>query len=302
MNIEQIKYIVEVAKTNSISTAAQNLYVTPSAISQSIILLEKELGIKLFWRSRKGVTITPEGESIVSKAIEISELLNQIHEESIAYRKKVEGHLKLAVIAGVMPLLIETIAEFRRDYPDLEIDITESSSHQIKEALKNNEYDLGVISMRSSDPDKQEFLNELKYHVITEAKINILLPKSSSLASNKSISAEELRQQTIVLYKDDYLDWFVDDFSSTFGSLNIMLTTHNIEAIRSVVQKELGVTIGFNFLLYDTLQRNGLISHIPLEEYQDERIEIGWTYLEKKALTPIAKKFIQRCEDILKSK
>ncbi|WP_113927598.1 LysR family transcriptional regulator [Bacillus sp. P14.5] len=62
MNIEQIKYILEVSKEGSITKAAERLHLSPSALSQSITQLEKELGVTIFSRSRKGTTPTSEGK------------------------------------------------------------------------------------------------------------------------------------------------------------------------------------------------------------------------------------------------
>jgi len=72
MNLEQLEYIVDVAKTKSLTKTAQNAHVTLSAVSQSISLLESELGVVLFNRSRGvGAVPTPEGQSIIGRAAEI---------------------------------------------------------------------------------------------------------------------------------------------------------------------------------------------------------------------------------------
>ncbi|MFJ8527537.1 LysR family transcriptional regulator [Bacillus sp. NPDC094106] len=71
MNLEQMEYIKEISRTQSISLAAKNLHVSQAAVSQSISLLERELGVKLFIRSRLGTTPTKEGKNIIRKALEI---------------------------------------------------------------------------------------------------------------------------------------------------------------------------------------------------------------------------------------
>lgn len=78
MNIEQLLYIVEVAKYSSLSIAAQNLHVTQSNISQSITNLEKELGIKVLKRSRgHGAVPTDEGRIILKLAYEVQKNLRK---------------------------------------------------------------------------------------------------------------------------------------------------------------------------------------------------------------------------------
>lgn len=71
MHIEQLKYIVEVTKTRSISIAAQNLHVSQSTISKAITNLEQELGINLFTRSRLGAIPTAEGKNIIKKRMKL---------------------------------------------------------------------------------------------------------------------------------------------------------------------------------------------------------------------------------------
>lgn len=72
MHLEQLKYIVEVAKTRSISIAAQNLHVSQSTISKAITNLEQELSIHLFTRSRLGAQPTTEGKNIIKKPMKLS--------------------------------------------------------------------------------------------------------------------------------------------------------------------------------------------------------------------------------------
>lgn len=82
MNIDQLLYVVEVAKTGSITTAAENLHVTPAGVSQSISNLEKRLGITIFARSRKGSSPTLEGKATIKKAYEIISKYQELLEES----------------------------------------------------------------------------------------------------------------------------------------------------------------------------------------------------------------------------
>jgi len=71
MNLEQLEYIVEIAKTRSFSAAASQLHMTQSAISQSVRKLEQELGMTVFERSRQGAVPTEEGKTFIEQAIEI---------------------------------------------------------------------------------------------------------------------------------------------------------------------------------------------------------------------------------------
>lgn len=79
MNIEQLQYICMVAQTHSITTAAEQLYVTQQTISKAINKLETELEVRLLNRSHKGVTLTSEGEVFVAQAAEIVERFQKLY-------------------------------------------------------------------------------------------------------------------------------------------------------------------------------------------------------------------------------
>lgn len=91
MNIDQLEYIIEVAKTNFITAASQNKHVTLPAISQSISHLEAELGVKLFTRNRQGTFPTPEGTILIQKASEIVEKVKELKAEAQSYTNTISG-------------------------------------------------------------------------------------------------------------------------------------------------------------------------------------------------------------------
>lgn len=297
MNIEQLRYVVEVSHSQSISAAAQQLYVTPSAISQSIIHLEEELGIRLFHRARQGVTVTPEGASIIRLAREICEKLDQLQAEAARHQASIQGQLKLAAVAGAMPLLMQAIVEFKTANPALRFEVSEMSSGQIAEALQQQEIDLGVMVHRHADRQRP-LLHKLVFQSLTSSALVALLPRSPYYAGRSSISVHELRHHPVILYNDEYLHWFVDHLERQHGPLNIILRTNNIEVIHSVMLQNLGMTIGFMLQAYRSGYQGTFVS-LPLDEYKEEQLDIGWAYSPKHPPTDIARAFMDRCADLV---
>jgi DNA-binding transcriptional LysR family regulator len=80
VNFDQLKYVIEVSKEMSVTKAAKGLHVSPSAISQAISILEKELGFNIFIRSKVGMVPTPEGHLVISKAYDILADIHELHE------------------------------------------------------------------------------------------------------------------------------------------------------------------------------------------------------------------------------
>ena len=85
MNIAHLKYVVEIANTNAISKAAENLYMNQPNLSRAIKSLEEEIGIEIFIRSSKGIRITPEGEEFIQYARKI---VNQVNDLEAMYTTK----------------------------------------------------------------------------------------------------------------------------------------------------------------------------------------------------------------------
>lgn len=114
MNIEQLEYVVEVAKTKSISIASENLKISQSGISRSISNLENELGMKLFIRSKSGTLLTDDGEKIVKIAYEIVSKLQLLKEEAQVITTSIHGKLKISSSPSLITLLLKVIPLFKK--------------------------------------------------------------------------------------------------------------------------------------------------------------------------------------------
>jgi DNA-binding transcriptional LysR family regulator len=150
MNIEQLIYIVEVAKYSSLSVAAQNLHVTQSTISQSITNLEKELEIKVFKRSRgHGAVPTDEGRVILKLAYEVQKKLEEIKETANLFNSTEVGELNISSLPGLMTFLVKAISTFSHDYPHVNLEVTEKSGTSVIDDVRQHKTDFGLITYSS---------------------------------------------------------------------------------------------------------------------------------------------------------
>lgn len=244
MQIEKLEYLVEVAKTGSISKAAQNLHVTISAVSQSISSLEEEWGITILKRSRTGAVPTAEGAVIIKKAIELLQKYGELKEAAQGYSNTVQGRLRLATIPGPMFLLEQAVLDFKKQYPQVKIEIVEQGSQDIIDNILNDKSDLGFIILfknRLVEHMGLDFERLLKVKMVAATSIH------SPLAFQKVITPEELKQQSVVLYNDDYVKWFMDDFQKKFGDVDVAYTTNNRALISRACMNHLAVTVGLNY-------------------------------------------------------
>lgn len=245
MNLEQMRYIVEVARTGSLTQAAQNLHISLSAISQAISLLESELGIPLFTRSRGiGAIPTPEGLNIIEKANEIMIKVEEIKEEAQIYSNTLSGQLKIATIPGPIHLLVNTVASFKKDFPKIKIEITEKGTQEIFDDILNHHIDLGFVVLSDDLIDKQK---ELSFHKVLEGKLVLGVNRYSRLSLEKKVTPKQLSGLTLVLYDDEFIRTYVYDLIAQHSDVSILFITNNTRAIHNAVKQGIAATIGLDY-------------------------------------------------------
>jgi LysR family transcriptional regulator, transcription activator of glutamate synthase operon len=292
MHIEQLEYIVKVAETGSISIAAQNLHVSQSGISQSITRLEDELGVKLFKRNRRlGAVPTNEGKTLIKKAYEVLMKLHEFKDEAQAYNTVFSGNLKLSSIPGFMLFLLEPLSAFKKAYPNVNIEISEKTTQHIIEHVKNNQIDIGLITIYEDLLKKGE---NLIFEVILEGKMMVAVSKTSPLALHKTITPQQLLTQNVILYNGEYVKRFANKLISQFGQLNILFTTDNSAVIKKGIIEGLGISLVPDFTIKnDPDVLSGEIVPLEIKEYEQENVGLGWVRSENNHYSLNTKKFLE---------
>lgn len=198
MNIEQLQYICMVAKTNSITVAAENLYVTQQTISKAINKLEMEIEKKLLIRSHKGVTLTEDGEVFVERASKIVGEFQELYglmchgEEG----NKLNGQLRLRcspyIIHSVVPTLL---ANYYKVYPNVNIAIKEQLSMDILEDVSNMDNGVGLLTIVNDNTGSgriQSFADVLEWEELYQDTLVGYVSSNHPLASKKKASFREL--------------------------------------------------------------------------------------------------------------
>ncbi|MEH7349447.1 LysR family transcriptional regulator [Gottfriedia acidiceleris] len=287
MNLEQLQYIIEVSKSGSLTLAAQKSHITLSAISQSISLLENELGVSLFTRSRGQSAIpTREGKVIIEKATEILMKVNELKEEANDFKNTLSGELRIATIPGPTHLLINTVSRFKQDFPNVKIEIFERGPNEIIENIQSHKIDIGLIVSEDLIPKNSGLI----YERLLEGKMVVGVSSTSPLSFLKSLSPEKLQQETLILYDDPIIKNFVEEYISKFGKTNILFTTNNTVAIENAVRSGLGLTIGLDFSF---LKNNGLVP-IEIKLPNPLPVHYGWVRHDGKFSSQAAKTFLNR--------
>lgn len=158
MNIQQIKYVLAVVDLKNFQLAAEQCFVTQSTLSTMIAKLENEIGLKIFNRKTKPVSITADGESIISYMRRVDYEFDTMKNHIAELKGKVQGELKIAVIPTIAPYLLPLIAnKFSNRLPDVNINVKEMTTSEIKQALKLRILDIGVLALPLEDHEIDEF-------------------------------------------------------------------------------------------------------------------------------------------------
>ena len=147
IKLELYRVFLEVARAGNISAAAQKLYISQSAVSQSIRQLEQQLKVRLFSRSTKGVTLTSEGQTLLEY---VSHALGMIQsgEEKIAQsRELLTGELIIGASDTVTKTyLLPRLEAFHKAYPDIRIRILNGTSQMVLDYLHGGQVDIAFAS------------------------------------------------------------------------------------------------------------------------------------------------------------
>lgn len=291
MNLLQLEYVIEVAKTSSLIKAAENLHISPSGISKAISNLEMELQIKIFNRSRLGAELTEEGKFIVSKAQEIRLKVEDIiifahqnlHPETV--------NISITANTNAMFIVPSALVTYKKNYPYSQIEIFEKKPHAILSDVKTDKTDFGITiftdEIVASNP-------ELEFETILEGGTVICASKNSPLAFLENIQVEDLAHQSVILSEDPISNEFVNDLFTYVPDMNILLTTNNVNVISEAVSEGLGIVFAMNlFLNKDTNIQNGSIVTIPFMHPHSHRFSFGIVRSKRKKLSEHGKQFIK---------
>jgi DNA-binding transcriptional LysR family regulator len=157
MDMRHLKTLVTVSEADSFARAAEQLFITPAAVSQQIRLIEQQLGIQLFDRSIRPPGLNPDCEDLVKRARDIVQQFEEFRDS--ARSQEVHGRLSIGSVNGIMvSLLPETLRSLARRYPRVRLRIAEGSSRVLTQRVKRRELDAAIVTDPTNLPDTLEML------------------------------------------------------------------------------------------------------------------------------------------------
>lgn len=206
MNIQYLKYVVEVDKTGSINKAAKNLYMGQPNLSAAIKELEKELGISIFYRSKKGVFATKEGEKFLFHA---KKIISQVNELKSLYKPNTSNlpiHFSIAACrATYITIAISNFINNLKNKKGMTVNFNETNSLNVINEVANGNAEIGII--RYQNIHENYFASLLKsknliFEPLWESKLFLTFSENHSLIAEKEIKSEMLKKYIEIVQGD----------------------------------------------------------------------------------------------------
>lgn len=264
MDFRELRYFSYVADTKSFSRAAEALGIAQPAISRCVSLLEAELGVVLFKRHGRGVTLTDAGQTLYERATGLLHGLRQAREDVVNTSAEPKGSIRLAVPPATGQVLVPPVVErYRSLYPQVALHIHEGFSGYMNEWLLSGRVDVAVI--HNPIPHKSLEIQ----HLLTD-RIYVVVPGPNSEGRKhwkpvKSYSVKDLTKLPLILPGRPHSLRLLAErtVARTGGNLNIVLEADGLPTIRSLIMRGLGVTV-LAYVAITTEVASGMLSAIPL--------------------------------------
>lgn len=298
MYFEQIQYIVEIARTESITLAAKNNHVTQAAISKALSKIEKEYDIKLFHRNKKSTVPTKKGKEIISLATDLLAKYYELESKLNNHTYYEKNNIKISSTADVIINIIpDVLTVFKENNPTVNIVIAQEDAKKVLADVNEGKADIGFASLH------EEIINDetLSFDILMEGKLYVDVSKDSYFSSFKSLTPLELLDQPIALYNGVNMKKIVKEIEEDYGPLKILVTTNNTETIKKFIENNQAIGVSPNISMINNPHSDkGNIVSVPLLLPYSTPKYYGYVFLKKRKFSVEEQELIDILKDYIK--
>lgn len=231
MLFRQMKYFTAVVDCNSFTEAAEQCYISQSAISQQIRALEKDLGVELIHRENRRFSLTPAGEYFYNQSKGLLEEVEDIRRETIRMGQDEELQLRIGYLRCYSGQeLHQAVAEFSQMYPEVSISIVNGTHEELYDLLRFGGVDLVLNDQRRAFSDKYANYQLLQCGCYAELSVR------NRLSSQDSVELEDLKHSACILISSrEQQNTEEDYFRNTLGFGGRFLFAESLEEGRLMV-------------------------------------------------------------------
>lgn len=278
MNIQQLRYVIEISRQGSFNKTSQALFISQPALSNAIKDLETELGYSIFIRDRKGVRPTDEGRQFLVSAKTIIQELENIQQLHVPQSQTQPQILKFS--SDRAAFVAKALVEFSQDYlkdKKYALHLYEKDSAQVIIDVVTRKVDVGIIAVLASD--NMEWIKDLKkrdimHHFLFRTKSYAILRKGHPLLEKPELHLTDFYKYPV--FRTDYDDNLLDDYNLVAGfpfydQFEQTIFTDSMRFMYNFIGNSDGIFIG-------TTQRNVEELHPFLTALPLPDIDVDWEY------------------------
>lgn len=222
MEIRVLRYFLTVVREQSITKASEVLHITQPTLSRQLAQMEEEIGVKLFDRGTRKITLTNEGLLLRRRAEEILQLVDKTERELIEQEEQVEGRITIGCgeIASVQ-LLPNLFESFHEKYPRVNFDLYTATADHVKDQMDRGLVDIGLL-LEPIDIEKYDFIR-----LNMKERWVVLMRPDAPLAQKEAVTAKDLSTLPMILprrlrVQSELASWFGDYYEN----LNVLFTSN----------------------------------------------------------------------------
>ena len=243
--IQKYQALVETVRAGSISAAARRLSYSQSGVSRMIADLERDWGICLLERGRKGVRLTADGQQVMPFVEAVCEDQRRLRERVAEVVGAQTGLIVIGTFSSVATHLIPpAIERFTREHPGIEYELRMGDYSEIESWVADGLVDFGFLPYPPQEPRE-----DLAREVVATDELMAVVPQGHELAAREAISLDELAAEPFILLERGSDNEISPLFETAGLSLTVCLSTWDDYAIMSMVENGLGVSILPNLIL-----------------------------------------------------
>ena len=239
MEMQQLRYVVAVARSGNFSRAAEQCHVSQPSLSQQIQKLEDELGERLFDRMKREAKLTPHGEAFLRHAVHIIEEADAAKREAAEAKDLLHGMATVGVLPTIAPYLRpEAMVEFTEKYPGVEIVVQEDTTARLLKHLLAYEIDFALASHPIQD-------ERLEVRELFAEEFLLALPPGHPLTRKRTVAISALGGERLIVMKEGHClgDQVLGFCDRRDVKPKISFRSAQLETIQALVASGLGISL-----------------------------------------------------------
>ena len=296
MNINQIRYVLKVAESSSMREAATGLYVSQPALSASIRELEEELGILIFERTNKGISLTEDGREFLSYAKKVVAQYEVLEDRYISVgRDKEQFSVSTQHYNFAIKSFTEVIKQFEPE--KFLFSIHETRTSEVLENVRDFKSEIGIVSYSGANEALIKKLireYQLEFTPLMRRETYIYFWKNHKLAKRKTISLEELKTYPCISFdQSDDSNFYLTEEAMADYDYDKMIKSDDRATTMELIATLGGYSIGSGMLSGDDAILKGLVS-VKLKE--EDPLTIGYIVRRGSSLSKYGEAYISEIE------